>query len=214
MSRKHFALQQRPAAGSGSGPVTLRVVKASPDQAVLEMGIDYSKAEIPERAYYADYCDVLRGRVGFSLVFGKLDPGTCRLRTKIEVAFPEQMFLQQLWGTSRDFQRAVQADAMRAPIVPVAEVEDTDKVQTFRSNNVMMGAWGEESVMDFYYISPRDMHFVRQEAKTNVELEPVVRVVMGTPLIFEFLQKCQPYVDQLSKTAPPAEGIPTIERET
>jgi hypothetical protein len=70
-------------------------------------------------------------------------------------------------------------------------VEDTDKVQTFRANNVFMGAFGEESVMDFYYLSPRDMHQATQGKKEgNFTLEPVIRVAMGTVLIFEFLEKC------------------------
>lgn len=173
----------------------LRIVEAGPGHAVMEMGIDYSRADVPERAYYADYCDVQKARVGYSLLFGKLIPGTSKLRTKVEVSFPEDMFRRQLWGTSRDFHETVRTAAEKTKLPPVENVEDTDKVQTFRSNNVFMGMWDGESLADFYYISPRDIHFLRIKKKAEVSLEPVVRIVMATALLYEFLEKCRPYAE-------------------
>src|SRR5690349_17938181 len=85
-----------------SGPVHFRVVRDLGAQTLAEIGVDYSKAEIPDRAYYADYVDVQRARSGVSLLFGKLRPGTDELRTQVEIVFPDDMFLRQLWGTSRD----------------------------------------------------------------------------------------------------------------
>src|SRR5437588_4156159 len=145
---KHSPARHTPA--SLLGPVQFRVVSTTSDHAVVELGVDYSKADIPERAYYADYCDVQKARFGFGLVFGKLIPGTNRLRTKIEISFPEEMFFKQLWGTSRAFHETVRR--LSRHLEPVQMIEETDKVQAFRSNNVFMGVWGEDAVMDFYYI--------------------------------------------------------------
>ena len=164
---------------------------------VMEIGIDYAKAEVPERFYYADYCDVQKARGGYSLLFGKLEPGTQKLRTKIEVAYPVEMFRLQLWGNSRDFHAIVRTAAGKVDFPPIEQVEDTDKVQSFRSNNVFMASWGEESVLDFYYISPRDIHYVRHQQAREIALEPVVRVVLPTALMFEFLEKCRPYAEEL-----------------
>jgi hypothetical protein len=198
MARKHLATSARALEVSSHGPVTLRIVQAGLDQTVVELGVDYRQAEVPERFYSADYCEIQKARAGLSLFFGKLIPGTSKLRTKIEVTFPEEMFLRQLWASSRDFHKTVQGVAEKIDFPPLENVEDTDKVQTFRSNNVFMGMWGEESVMDFYYLSPRDIHFAKTQQRGAAALEPVVRVVLSTALMFEFLEKCRHHVERLS----------------
>jgi hypothetical protein len=203
--KKHFQAPSRVVEVSSRRPVVLRTVQAAPGQAVMEIGIDYSKTQVPERSYYADYCDVQQGRTGHSLFFGKLAPGTSKLRTKIEVSFPDDMLLRQLWNTSRDYHESVRKFAERVQLPPVERVEDTDKVQTFRANNVYLGTWGEESMMDFYYLSPRDIHLAQSQSRAELDLDPVVRIVLSTAVMFEFLEKCRPHVERLisaSETQP------------
>jgi hypothetical protein len=74
---------------SGRGPVNLKVVESSvAGAALLQIVVDHSKAEVPQRAYYADFCHIVFNRVGgLSLFFGKLIPGTAQLRTKVEIVF-------------------------------------------------------------------------------------------------------------------------------
>lgn len=168
-----------------------QVVQTGPNQFYCQIAVDYQHAPIPERSYYADYCDIQRARSGFGLFFGKLITGSSKLRTKIEIDFPEEMFTKQWWNSSREFHKVIQTAAETMHFPPMEEVEDTDKVQTFRSNNVCMVAMGEEALMDFYYLSPRD---VQQQYRGSPGLEPVIRVVMPTPLILEFLEKCRQYV--------------------
>jgi hypothetical protein len=182
---------------SGGSGVRLKLLEVGQGHSVMEIGIDYSKVDPPERSYYADYSLLEKGRFGYSLTFGKFMPGTTRLRTKIEISFPAEMFVKQLWGTSRDFHKTVEelVQKMGFSPSPVTLEEDTDKVQTFRSNNVFMGVWGEEAVIDFYYMSPRDIYYIRTKKATDVELQPVVRVAMPTQLIYEFLEQCRPFVE-------------------
>ncbi len=188
---------------SGKGPVAVRVVQAGPEpaQGLVEITVDYRNAEIPNRAYFADYCDVQKGRFGYSLAFGKLIAGSDTLRTKIEIAFPKEMFMRQLWATSRELHKITKDLASREKPTPVTSVQDTDKVQTFRSNNVFMGVWGDDSVLDFYYLSPKDMHDVRSRPRADVSLEPVIRVVLDTALLNEFLDRCRPFVEEHSEPA-------------
>jgi hypothetical protein len=204
MSKKHMtgshAIQ-----GTSDGPVKIRVFQTGPHQVTCEIGVDYQRAPIPERFYYADYCDALKARSGFGLFFGKLITGTSRLRTKIEIDFPEEMFVKQLWNTSRELHQILQNAVATMDFPSMGEVEDTDKVQTFRSNNAFMAIWGEEAVVDFYYLSPRDMS---QPQRGGTGLEPVIRVVMPTPLLLEFLDKCRPLVEhRLQLEAPKAEVV-------
>ncbi len=171
------------------GAVQFRLLNTSGDVTTVEMGIDYNKAEVPERAYYADYSDIVKGRFGYTFIFGKLIPGKPKLRTKIEIAFPEEMFIRQLLASSREFSKTVKKIAEKLKTEPIGEVEDTDKVQTFRSNNVFMGVWSDEAIMDFYYLSPKDMNMLTRNPQLQIEPEPIVRVAMGVGLIYEFLDK-------------------------
>lgn len=182
---------------SGRGPVTVRVVQAGPNpaQALVELSVDYRKAEIPGRAYFADYCEVQKGRFGYTLIFGKLVSGKNALRTQIEIMFPQEMFVRQLWASSRELHKVVK-QLHKDTGGPLDSVEGTDKVQTFRSNNVFMGVWGEDSVLDFYYLSPKDMHDLRTRQHTDVSLEPVIRVVLDTGLLDEFLEQCRPFAEE------------------
>jgi len=193
--RPQISAPSRALSTTTKGPVSIRIVQAGPDQVLLEMKVDYRNAETPGRAYFADYCDVQKGRLSYNLVFGKLDGVRSNLRTKIEVAFPREMFLRQLWASSRELHQTVDQIVARTISVPMTEPVDTDKVQTFRSNNVFMGVWGEESVLDFYYMSPKDVHELRSRQRSDVTLEPVVRVVMDTGLLYEFLEKCRPFAE-------------------
>jgi hypothetical protein len=181
----------------GHGPVRLRVSKSDKDTLYLELGVDYERAEVPQRFYYADYCNVLQGRVGLSFIFGKLVPGTSELRTKVEITFPEQLFVRQLWQSSRHLHETTRKLVGDRLLPPVDTVTDTDKVQSFRSNNVFMAVLGDEAVMDFYYISPGDIHFVSAQKRTDVNLDPVIRVVLATAVLFEFLEKCASFAEKL-----------------
>ena len=179
------------------GPVHFRLIHDGGNQTSAEIGIDYSKAEVPARSYYADYVDVQRARSGIGLVFGKLIPKTTQLRTEIEVGFPDDMFVRQIWGTSREIHKTLEQFREKFKLEPIGEVKETDKVQTFRSNNAFMGMWSDEALIDFYYLSPRDLHYVKVGGKSRVDLEPVVRVVMYSGLLLEFLDKCSELVPAL-----------------
>jgi hypothetical protein len=162
----------------------------------IEYGIEYEKAEIPARSYFADYCDVVRGRTDLTFVFGRLVPGTQQLRNQIEISFSEEMFLNQLWKSSRDFEATVRKLVSAHTLSPVNGVLPSDKAQTFRASSVFMAA-SQEAVMDFYYISPGDLHFFASGKRAEIPLEPVIRVALSNALMLEFLEKCGQFAEAL-----------------
>ncbi len=85
---------------------------------------------------------------------------------------------------------------------PINVNPKTDKVQTFRANNLFMGLWGEDSVLDFYYMSPKSLGELSLQPKVEAELEPVIRVAIDTALLYEFLEKCRPFVEECSAASP------------
>jgi hypothetical protein len=161
------------------------------------MGVDYSLAPVPERAYYADYCNVARSRVAITLTFGKLAGSQKKLRTKIEIVFPEAMFQKQLWGTTAPVREVIDRSVDGKVLAPLGEIDsDPEKVQTFRANNVFVAVWIEEGVLDFYYISPRDGYVLQVKDGSQIGLEPVVRVVLDMPVMKEFFDQCVQFVSE------------------
>jgi hypothetical protein len=164
---------------------------------MMEIGVDYAQAPAPHLNYDADYCDVVQGRTGVAFVFGKLKAGSGQLRTKIEITFSEEHFFRQFWGTSRELHRYLEQSIKRLPLSPVLAFADTDKVQCLRANNAFVAILGEEAVLDFYYISPGDVHLVRQKQKKEIALDSVVRVVVDSAVLLELLAKCEPFAERL-----------------
>ncbi len=159
---------------------------------MVEIGVDYSLAPVPNFHYDSDYCDVVESRTGVVLIFGKLRTGENALRTKIEIEFSGENFAKLVWGTSRLVHEAVRKLSNGKNLQPVNGPKDTEKVQCFRANNVFMAVLPSEAVLDFYYISPGDIHFAQAKKKSEVALEPVVRVLTSTPMLYEFLEQCRP----------------------
>jgi hypothetical protein len=180
------------------GPVQLRFVE-SEKGATLEIAVDYERADVPERRYYADFCSVVKARSGYSFTFGRLTPGANALRTKVEISFPESLFVEQLWKSSRKLYDTLEREVDGKLLPPIgADFRDTDTVQGFRANNVFMSMLGDDSVMDFYYIAPPDIHFARTGRRSDVYLEPIIRIALPTALMYEFLQQCKLHLDRMT----------------
>ena len=194
---RHDVLVKKASYEVGQGPVRLRVIQTSPTENTVELRVEYDKAEVPARAYYADYCDVVKGRSGISLLFGKLKPGTSVLRNKVEIVFPEQMFVRQLWKNSRQLHEKTREEFERRPLEPITDLTDTDNVQAFRANNVMMIGAADEAMMDFYYIAPTEIHYAFTKKRNEIALDPVIRIVLSGSLVFELLEKCEKITKQI-----------------
>lgn len=181
----------------GQGAVRMRVTRTGPQENTIELRVEYDRAEVPSRAYYADYCEVIKGRWDVSLIFGKLKPGTSVLRNKVEIVYPEGLFARQLWKSSRSLHEKAKKEFELRPLPPITDLVDTDIVQAFRANNVMMLGAREEALMDFYHIAPTEVHYAYTKKKNEIALDPVIRIVLSTPLMFEFLEKCRTIIEQI-----------------
>jgi len=190
-------LYKKPSFEVGQGAVRLRVIQTGPIENLVELRVDYEKADVPSRAYYADYCDVVKGRSGISLFFGKLKSGTSVLRNKVEIVFPEELFIRQLWKNATSLLEKAKEEFERRPLEPIQELVDTEIVQTFRSNNVMLIFASDEALMDFYYIAPTEIHYAFTKKRADISLDPVIRIVLSTSLLFELLTKCKQILERI-----------------
>jgi hypothetical protein len=198
-TERKFVAPARSLAAQPKGPVRLRFIEGE-HGTLLEIGVDYERAEVPDRRYYADYSNVIQARSGLSLVFGRLVPGESTLRTKVEISFPETLFLLQLWRSSRKFHEQLEKEFKAGRLPEIYKLQDTNIVQAFRANNVFMARMGDDAIMDFYYIAPPDIHFVRAGRRSDVHLEPIIRIAMPTALTLDFLEQCRPHAERLHDT--------------
>jgi len=195
-TEKKFVTAARPLAAQPTGPVKIRFTESAKGT-FIELSVDYERAEVPDRRYYADYSDVIEGRSGLNFIFGRLIPGQSTLRTKVEISFPDKQFVRQLWQGSRAFHEMLNQEFAHHRLSPIDQLQDTDKVQSFRANNVFMAKMGDDAVIDFYYIAPPDIHFARFGKRSDIYLEPIIRIAASTALVFEFLEQCSPYAEKL-----------------
>ncbi len=185
---------------AGRGPVRLRTVPIDETTSQLEIGLDYALAQPPSFHYDADYCDVVQSRAGVTVGFGKLRPGGDALRNKIEIAFSVENFIRQVWRNTRKLHQTVQKLCEKTPLTPIEGLLDAEKVQCFRATTVFMAILGGESVLDFYYISPGEIHLAAK--KHEIALDPVVRVVLSTSVLNELLDKAAPIATALESQVP------------
>jgi hypothetical protein len=194
MARGNFA---------GISPVMYKITGANeagqPTQ--LTLSVNYEHAPVPDHYYVCDYyqisiqgCDVL-------FVFGKLDhPRTDRLRNKVEILFPATLFVQQLWKGSREFSKSLASYLEQQSLALVGSgsiSSETDKVQTLYSNNVLMIQSGVQCILDFFYLSEKDM-WLKPPRNEPISIEALVRVMMQAPMLLGLLGDCDKVASELA----------------
>lgn len=85
----------------------------------------------------------------------------------------------------------------RRPLPELQNFVDTDTVQAFRANNVFIIGMSDEALLDFYYIAPTEIHYAFAKRRSEIALDPVIRIVMSGSLLFEFLEKCRAAAERL-----------------
>lgn len=165
----------------------------------LLLAINYEEAPVPQHYYVADWFDIYVRDVEVIVSFGNLDRN--RLRSKIEIVFPFFYFVKQLWRSSRDFHITLRTFVNSLGLQPTemssAELVG-DKFQIVKANNVIMILSGPETLMDFFYISPKDL-WSKPRRGEPLELEPVVRIMLAPTMLLAFLDACEPIANQLSE---------------
>jgi hypothetical protein len=190
--------------GNFEGPVRMHFLSpegASPQGlGQVRYEVDYSKAALPSKAYFADYCDVRRTRhTSVLLLFGKLDGTGSALRTQVEIVFPQNLFDSQLMTSSKAMLNTFADSSGAVTIEPRPLLGDSEKVQTFAANNVFWAANNEEALMDFYYLSPRGVFLASKKASAEADFEPVIRISTDKDLLQEFFERCKPFAKEATK---------------
>jgi hypothetical protein len=180
---------------NASGAIRYRVLGS----AGIEIGLDYSKAPVPNSFYFADYLSVDEDSFQVMFTFGKLDkPLTDTLRSKVEVYFNPVMFVKQFWASTREMHKIAKTllSARGLDAIPATALLPAPKVQTFEANQVSMLMTEGECIADFFYLSPKDL-FYKPQKNEKIDLEALVRIILSPPLVLSLLDRAQPIAEKL-----------------
>jgi len=187
--------------GIASGPVRYKIQGREHEPTGLLLAIDYEEAPVPDRYYVANWFAILEKDLEVIISFGDASESDNQLRSRIDIVFPSMLFLDQLWKSSRQFQETLEKflETMGSKAdhgQPGAKLV-TDKLQRLKSNNVLMVLQGTECLMDFFYISPKDM-WSKPRRGERIDLEAVVRIMLSPTLLLGFFKACEMLADRLT----------------
>jgi hypothetical protein len=194
------SLSNAPNTSITGGAAQVRILQGVGGLSKAELRFDYAKAPIPTLAYFSDYCDVKQLRRGLVFIFGKLNGTGTGLRTQVEIAFPQQLFNQQLWASTVALQVVLNASLGVGTTEQTPRLGDSEKIQNFAANNAFLASGEEEALIDFYYLSPRGI-YLANTSSSGIDFEPVIRVSMDAMLLKEFFERCKPFVKETQKDA-------------
>jgi hypothetical protein len=185
-----------------SGSVHYRLEQREDGAAAVTLTVDFERAPTPEHTYVADFFEVSRAESDVLIVFGKIDlPVAKSLRNKIEIYFPFQPFVYQLWKSSRQMHELLVKSATEKGYVAAgtsAITSATDKVQTLATNNALIVMGGGQCMMDFFLIAAKDL-WIKTRKGDPLNMDALVRVYLNERLLLGFLDRCDAIAQDLVK---------------
>jgi hypothetical protein len=185
-----------------SGTVHYRLEQHEDGAAAVMLTVDFERAPTPEHTYVADFFEVSRAESDVLIVFGKIDlPGAMSLRNKIEIYFPFQPFVYQLWKSSRQMHEMLEKSATKkgyAVADPSRITSATDKVQTLATNNALIVIGGGLCMIDFFLIAAKDL-WIKTRKGDPLNMDALVRVYLNERILLGFLDRCDVIAQDLIK---------------
>jgi hypothetical protein len=170
--------------------------------------IDAAALESPRNVYDADAAWVERSYGGtVSLFFAKLARGRETLKTRLEVRYPPEDFVNHFWKNSRGFHEKLRTFVNRWPQTNTStpEVQDwtAEKDHSEWVNFDYMAHSGTEGTIDFFHMPPSGIARYSQTNKPEVlELNPVVRVLLTSSELLRLLDRCESFVAEIEASMP------------
>lgn len=183
-----------------SGSVHYHVEQRDDGSSAVTMMVDFERAPTPSHTYVADFSAVSRTESDVLIVFGKINlPVAKSLRNKIEMYFPGQPFVYQLWKSSRKLHEMLLKSAAEKGNIarnPDVATSETEKVQTMAANNALIVVGGGQCMIDFFLVSAKDL-WIKTRKGDPLDMEALVRVYLNERLLLEFLDRCDAIAQEL-----------------
>jgi len=183
----------------GKGPVRYRLPE---DEAgPIQISVDYGLAVVPDQYYYADSFSLQRDdKLGIAvLVFGRSASSEPGARDRLEIAMPESSLFDTFWRSSRSVEQSLdqQLASMKKKGIARPAPAEVARRATLYANNIFIATGGTETCLDFYYLSPRDVHLAKTR-KAQIELFPIIRVIISPVLVKYMFNELRPHAEGAS----------------
>lgn len=150
--------------------------------------IDLAKAPVPEKRYTCNLVDVLASETGANFIFGQKKLVGSGLRSLIVVTMQGDAlvnFADSIIGFAETRALLEQQGIVDGKLESITE--EPAQTVALSASIVYAGYSGRSSCIDFYYASPFSIQEMRQFSQLRVE--PVVRVMLSTPLFLAVTTK-------------------------
>ncbi len=188
MKRKNKAAIATPSA-QGQSAVQFEI---RPD-GTAQIKFDFSHLPEPPLYYYAD-CLALRVDVDNQMVilsFGRSEGERKQFTDHVEVVMPTDKLFGDFWRSARDIEATVDQILQTRgwSAFPFRMEPPSAATQTFYANLLFMAVGMGESSLDFYQLSPRQIHFAKSGLLKEIQVLPVLRVAISSALSKQFLSE-------------------------
>lgn len=198
MAKKNARTKKNPKPGQvfGSNGVLYRLPKG--EGGPIEIRIDFGLVPEPINYYYADSLHLavdenLRMAV---LSFGRRSEATNQFADRIDVVMPKKSLFDQFWKSSAEIQitlgKFFEATGAPSKFEPVSLPDS--QATTFFANAIFAALGEGESTLDFYHMPPRAVHLAKTQ-KADIQLLPIVRVIISSVLTKHFFETLRPHAE-------------------
>ncbi len=139
--------------------VTTASVAGADGQLGVALGVDLSKAQVPDRRYAADVCSVARVRGTVKVMFGQERVDGSGWRTLLVIEMSEvaiSQFLQSVDSMKNPTLEQIAAGSNFQPeeLTEASEPTQPNQAVSLVANLVLTAFAGNEACIDFYHMSP------------------------------------------------------------
>jgi hypothetical protein len=192
------ASKPKPGQVFGSGGVSYRFPNGFEGQ--IQVNVDFSQVPPPTQYYYVDslHLRVDKEQHMAILSFGQRNENTDRFTTSVDVVMPASSLFGTFWASSRPVEatldQLLRISGITGEVRPISP-PDTRALTLFA--NLIFAAVGEgETTLDFYHLSPREV-FLAKTQRTDMHLQPTIRVIMSSALTKYFFDTLRPYPERI-----------------
>jgi hypothetical protein len=163
----------------------------------IQIGVNFGLAPEPVQYYYSDSVYLaLDEELRMALLsFGRREVSTNKFGERIEIVMPARALFAQFWSSSKEVQVTVdkifESAGSKFKERPMAS-PDAPPVASIFANLIFVAVGEGESVLDFYQLSPREVHFAKTQKK-DMNLQPAIRVFASTVLMRHFFNLLRPH---------------------
>lgn len=198
-------MERRPAAGSVA-QVVGDPVSLGPDRSIT---IDMAKLPTPTQVYDADYAWIEHRPGDLRMFFAKQSRNdSATLRTRLELRYPPENLVFQLWHNSREFHAKMRAFADKWPQDRTRDEVSPERMPAAKehsewANFEAMAHAGTEASIDFYTVPASGIaRFIAGQGSAGLKMVPIVRIQMTIFELTRLLDSMEPVVAEIQSYLP------------